>query len=109
MKRVLCIAYSFPPVADSGTHRTRALVRYLPAHGWCPIVLTACRGPASAEDMSLLEGLPDDLVVFRTHAPDLLSLADRLRSSLRGESRPQDSRAAEARSSQESQLGVGAT
>lgn len=42
MKRVLMIAYHFPPLAgSSGIQRTLYFVRHLPAFGWIPIVLTA--------------------------------------------------------------------
>lgn len=42
MKRVLMIAYHFPPVAgSSGIQRTLRFVQHLPAFGWEPIVLTA--------------------------------------------------------------------
>ena len=42
MKRVLMIAYHFPPLAgSSGIQRTLRFARYLPEFGWHPIVLTA--------------------------------------------------------------------
>jgi len=41
VKRVLMIAYHFPPVqGSSGVHRTVNFVRYLPEYGWEPHVLT---------------------------------------------------------------------
>lgn len=42
LKRVLVVAFHFPPAAmGSGHLRTLGFVRYLPHHGWDPIVLTA--------------------------------------------------------------------
>src|SRR5689334_16001913 len=42
MKRLLMIAYHFPPYGgSSGIQRTVQFARYLPAFGWEPIVLTA--------------------------------------------------------------------
>ena len=42
MKRVLLIAFHFPPVrGSSGLQRTLAFSRYLPEFGWQPSVLTA--------------------------------------------------------------------
>ena len=42
MKRVLMIAYHFPPLAgSSGIQRTLRFVQHLPAFGWEPSVLTA--------------------------------------------------------------------
>ena len=41
MKRVLMIAYHFPPLSgSSGIQRTLRFVRYLPEFGWQPTVLT---------------------------------------------------------------------
>jgi len=40
--RVLMIAFHYPPYGgSSGTRRTQAFSRYLPEHGWEPLVLTA--------------------------------------------------------------------
>lgn len=42
MKRVLMIAYHFPPLAgSSGIQRTLRFARHLPAFGWEPLILTA--------------------------------------------------------------------
>ncbi len=42
MKRLLMIAYHFPPfVGSSGVQRALSFSSYLPDHGWEPIVLTA--------------------------------------------------------------------
>jgi glycosyltransferase involved in cell wall biosynthesis len=73
-KRILCIAHLFPPVAWTGAHRTRGVVRHLPAHGWTPVVVTARPHPVMRIDSSLLEGLPEGLMVYRTPAPALLPL-----------------------------------
>lgn len=73
-KPVLCVAYFFPPVAVSGSHRTRAVVRHLPAAGWEPVVVTA-DDRSFQRDPALLHGLPENLVVYRTKAPSLLAAA----------------------------------
>ena len=39
MKKLLLIAYYFPPVATSGTFRSLNFCRYLPYYGWTPQVL----------------------------------------------------------------------
>ena len=42
MKSVLLMAFHYPPCAgSSGVLRTLKYSRYLPNHGWRPIVLTA--------------------------------------------------------------------
>lgn len=39
-RKVLFIAYYFPPVAGGGVQRLAKFVKYLPAAGWLPVVLT---------------------------------------------------------------------
>jgi glycosyltransferase involved in cell wall biosynthesis len=40
MKKVLFIAYLYPPIFNSGTRRSLEFVNHLPDHGWAPTVLT---------------------------------------------------------------------
>jgi len=40
MRRVLFIAFLFPPIANSGTRRSLAFANHLPDMGWEPLVLT---------------------------------------------------------------------
>ena len=54
-KRVLVVAYYFPPMGGSGVQRVAKLVKYLPRYGWQPEVLTAKPGGYLAFDPSLLE------------------------------------------------------
>lgn len=76
-KSVLCIAYSFPPSVHSGTHRTRAVVRHLPAFGWRPVVVTVQEDNPGSGNPRLLQGLPEDLAVYRTPNPDLVGIGSR--------------------------------
>ncbi len=54
MRRVLVVAYYFPPMGLSGVQRTAKFVRYLPEFGWAPTVLTVEPGGYFAFDPSLL-------------------------------------------------------
>lgn len=54
-RRVLVVAYYFPPLGGSGVQRVAKLVKYLPEHGWQPTVLTARPGAYVAFDASLAE------------------------------------------------------
>ncbi|HYT90546.1 MAG TPA: glycosyltransferase family 4 protein [Gemmataceae bacterium] len=83
-KSVLCVASYFPPDASTGTHRTRAVARYLPASGWRPVVVSPEMPVGTEQDPSLLQGLPEDLVIYRTPAPSLVSWGSRLRNWFRG-------------------------
>lgn len=66
MKKVLMIAYSFPPRGGSGVQRTVKFAKYLREFGWEPIILTVKNPPMDEPDRSLLEELPDDTKIFRT-------------------------------------------
>jgi len=41
VKKVLIVAYSFPPRSGIGSQRPHGLAKYLPRYGWAPIILTA--------------------------------------------------------------------
>jgi len=86
MKRILMIAYHFPPLAgSSGIQRTLRFAQQLPDFGWEPIVLTV--HPRAYERISndLLREVPPNLVVHRAFALDTarhLSIARRYPSFL---------------------------
>ena len=70
-KRVLLIAYHFPPLAgSSGIQRTLRFAQQLPQFGWQPLVLTASPQAYERCDDSLNRELPADLVVERAFALD---------------------------------------
>ena len=48
MRRVLFIAYLFPPIANSGTRRSLSFANLLPDFGWSPVVLTVADPPEQA-------------------------------------------------------------
>jgi glycosyltransferase involved in cell wall biosynthesis len=64
-RRVLMIAYLFPPIANSGTQRPVKFAKYLTPCGWDPIVLTADRPPNDQIDTRLLHEVPADIRVVR--------------------------------------------
>jgi len=61
----LCIAYAFPPINRSGTHRTLAFVKHLHRAGWDATVLTVDPRDEPIDD-SLLAELPDTTSIIRT-------------------------------------------
>jgi glycosyltransferase involved in cell wall biosynthesis len=66
-RRVLVIAYYFPPMGLSGVQRTLKFVKYLPKFGWHPTVLTVAPGGYFAKDESLLEEVHSlDIRIERT-------------------------------------------
>ncbi|GAB4339414.1 MAG: glycosyltransferase [Calditrichia bacterium] len=70
MKKVLVISYYWPPAGGPGAQRVVKFVKYLPMHGWQPIVLTVEKGEFPYTDESLGTDLPEDLPVFRSRALD---------------------------------------
>src|SRR4051812_37684232 len=72
-RRVLVLAYFFPPLGGGGVQRTLKHVKYLPEHGWDPIVVTTSSRSYPALDPSLEAEIPADVPVIRTSGLDLLS------------------------------------
>jgi glycosyltransferase involved in cell wall biosynthesis len=64
-RRVLFISYPFPPVGGAGVQRTTKFVKYLPACGWLPSVLTVANPSVPALDDSLVADVPAATVVRR--------------------------------------------
>lgn len=65
MKKVLVIAYHFPPGGGPGVQRVLKHVTYLREAGWQPIVMTVENGDFPARDESLLSKIPSDVTVVR--------------------------------------------
>ncbi|MBD3168421.1 MAG: glycosyltransferase [candidate division Zixibacteria bacterium] len=76
MKKVLIIAFYFPPLSGGGVQRPLKFVKYLPHSGWKPIVLTINPDNVKSyvRDESLLEELPEEAEIYRTFYPDLTRL-----------------------------------
>jgi glycosyltransferase involved in cell wall biosynthesis len=69
LRRVLVIAYYFPPMGLSGVQRTMKFVKYFPRYGWQPTVLTVEPRGYIAKDTSLLDELNRQQVrIVRTGA-----------------------------------------
>jgi hypothetical protein len=71
-RRVLVIAYYFPPMGLSGVQRTLKFVKYLPHYGWHPTVLTVEPHGYFAHDDSLLhelDGRSVDIVQTESAGP----------------------------------------
>ena len=70
-RRVLVIAYYFPPMGLSGVQRIARFVKYLPDFGWEPTVLTIRPGGYFAFDTSLSDELAQRRIdVSRTRSID---------------------------------------
>ncbi|MCH7808491.1 MAG: glycosyltransferase [Planctomycetes bacterium] len=71
-KHWLCIAYAFPPINRSGTHRTLGFVRHLASKGWDATVISVEPGTEPVDD-SLCARVPASTTVIRTPWIDLIS------------------------------------
>ncbi|MDQ3003030.1 MAG: glycosyltransferase [Fibrobacterota bacterium] len=71
MKRILFIAYHFPPIlGSSGYLRTLKFIRYLPDHGYKPYILTVNPRAYPSWSESQLAQVPKGVDVTRTFALD---------------------------------------
>jgi len=91
VRRVLVLAYYFPPMGLSGVQRTAKFVKYLPEFGWEPWVVTVEGVAYWAFDLSLwdeVRGRP----VLRTPSLDPLWILGKLRGQrqVRARRRTQD-------------------
>jgi len=65
MKKVLIIAYYWPPSGGSGVQRWLKFVKYLPSFGWEPYVFTPENPSFAVRDESLLRDVPPEAEVIR--------------------------------------------
>ena len=82
-KKVLFITYTFPPIGGSGIQRNLKYVKYLPAFGWKPYVLTVKMINFYVYDTSLLSEVSPETVISRTGSLDPLRLSTFLVSGFR--------------------------
>ncbi len=65
LKKVLIIAYYWPPTGGGGVYRWVKFVKYLREYGWEPVVYTPANPEAGIRDESLLKDIPDDILVLK--------------------------------------------
>ena len=65
MRRVLVLAYFFPPVGGVGIERTLKHVTYLPDHGWQPVVVTVTGSGYRIVDPATEARVPPGVEVHR--------------------------------------------
>lgn len=68
MKKVLIIAYDFPPTRTSGVYRPLKFAKYLPEFGWQPVILTVKNYPRDFMDETLLAQLPPETLIKRAYS-----------------------------------------
>lgn len=60
MKRVLIVAYYFPPMGGSGVQRPLGLAKYLAEFGWKPVIITPEPGIYHTFDSTLIDEVEDN-------------------------------------------------
>jgi len=73
MKKVLILAYYYPPVGMGGVQRAVKFVKYLPEFGWKPIVITVKGAEYYSYDESLLKDT-SNIKIVRTESLDPLRI-----------------------------------
>lgn len=73
-KKVLVIAYFFPPLGGSGVQRTMKFVKYMNRLGYNPVVATVKDGHNFAYDLEMLNEIPKDVNVYRSNSGEKLWL-----------------------------------
>jgi glycosyltransferase involved in cell wall biosynthesis len=76
-KKVLLIAYYYPPLGGIGSQRSQKFARYLPDYGWTPIVVTPRNGSYFI-DPTLDDRQASGVEVVRTPSIDLSAALKRL-------------------------------
>ena len=83
-KKVLFIAYHFPPIGGSGVQRSLKFVKYMPQLNWTPLVCTVEKGHNFAYDKTLLEEIPTGAIVYRSNSGETLFLREMIENINRG-------------------------
>ena len=71
MKKVLMIAYQFPPMGGAGVQRTAKFAKYLPNFNWEPVIFTRQEVKSHLQDSSLMKDVSKDLTIIRTKSYDI--------------------------------------
>src|SRR5205823_2612600 len=74
-RRVLFLSYMFPPVGGGGVQRSLKFVKYLPASGWMPTILTVRPIAYYVYDPELIREVPPGAEIIRTGSADPLRMA----------------------------------
>lgn len=87
MKKVLMIAYYFPPCGESGVYRTLRFIKYLPQYQWQSIILTILEDQYESYntlDPTLINQIPKEVEIYRTSTFNLLKTLIELRNRIKG-------------------------
>jgi glycosyltransferase involved in cell wall biosynthesis len=72
-RRLLILAYFYPPLAGGGVHRVLGFTRYLPRHGWACTVVCAGEEDYWVRDATLLDRVPPGTEILRASGGSALA------------------------------------
>ncbi len=78
VRRILIVAYYFPPSGGPGVQRVLKFVKYLREFGFEPTVLTVNEGAYPQHDLPLARDIPEGVAVVRTRSLDPFGIYARL-------------------------------
>ncbi len=78
MKRVLIITYYWPPNGGAGVQRWLKMAKYLPQHGWQPVVYTPENPEIITSDTGLLKEVPAEAEIIKRPITEPYTLYKRL-------------------------------
>lgn len=82
-RKVLVVAYWFPPMGGGGVQRTVKFVKYLQIYGWEPVVLTVKPWGLELKDDTMLQEIPENVKVYRTFSFELIRIYQVIKHRLR--------------------------
>jgi len=77
-RRLLILAYFYPPLAGGGVHRVLGFTRYLPQHGWACTVVCAGEDDYWVRDATLLDRVAPGTEILRATGGSALAALLRL-------------------------------
>jgi glycosyltransferase involved in cell wall biosynthesis len=83
MRRLLMIAYHFPPVGGVGVERTLKHATYLPGHGWQAVVVAPSHSAYRIVDPASLNRIPQGLEIHRAPSVEPAHLRRAIASAVR--------------------------
>ena len=79
MKRALIISYYWPPSGGSGVQRWVKFAKYLPEHGWQPVIYTPKNPELIARDTTLASEVPATAEIVQRRIVEPYAILHRLR------------------------------
>ena len=70
-KKVLMIAFAFPPMGGAGVQRSLKFAKYLPDFHWLPVIIKADLLDGNAKDYSFLKELNNNIKIHNSFCPQL--------------------------------------